>query len=653
VFNPFTLPFLAAAGPYWASTLQIFFHGGVAATGVWALARRLGAGPAPAMVGGLAFAFSPLMVGLSCEPPPFEAAAWSGWMVWAAHGLSGRKAWRLLPPLSAFFALSLLSGAPETSLWQGLFAACAAVWWGGRKAAVRAGLALLAGGGVAAVALLPAAEFIAHSGRVAGMASLGWSTSWSQLLSVVLPNADVPRDTTYWGSEQRLLVPCFAGSLVALFAVSARLRGRRALPFAVAGLLLAALALGAHFAPAAWFLQWGPFRLSRFPVKYLLGTAFSLAVLTSLGLQRLSRARSLARGLRALPVPVLAVAAFLAAGVDWARSGAARGAVWCLVWSAAAAGVWAISRRGRTSAQRASLLAGVCGAELVVAACTFVPLAFLPPRALAGAASLATYLREHHAGRLSIQGEAAPAVEANAAAPVQDAEREILRRTQNLEAITYVASDLEAIGGDGAIAPAHSARLAACDARACRDLLGVSDYVDTQAPFPDAREVSFPGLRSLYETTTAYPRAFLTQSSVVASDDAALAALAAPDTPSRRTAFLSAGENLASPCVSPTPALRRGGPNRLEIDLDACAEQYLVVAESDFPGWRARLDGTEVPIVRTDVALRGIRVPAGHHHLDLRYFPLSFAVGAAVSLLSISALALCVRRQRIGAQRSV
>jgi uncharacterized membrane protein YfhO len=48
-------------------------------------------------------------------------------------------------------------------------------------------------------------------------------------------------------------------------------------------------------------------------------------------------------------------------------------------------------------------------------------------------------------------------------------------------------------------------------------------------------------------------------------------------------------------------------------------------------GWRAFVDGREVPILPTDHALRGVPLPVGEHTVTLRYDPLSLRVGIGIS----------------------
>jgi uncharacterized membrane protein YfhO len=67
------------------------------------------------------------------------------------------------------------------------------------------------------------------------------------------------------------------------------------------------------------------------------------------------------------------------------------------------------------------------------------------------------------------------------------------------------------------------------------------------------------------------------------------------------------------------------------------------------PGWRATVDGRPVSLEPFAGAMLELRVPAGRHSVELRYWPRSFTAGivvAAVTLvvLLVSVLASLTRR---------
>ena len=63
-----------------------------------------------------------------------------------------------------------------------------------------------------------------------------------------------------------------------------------------------------------------------------------------------------------------------------------------------------------------------------------------------------------------------------------------------------------------------------------------------------------------------------------------------------------------------------------------------MLTDSWFPGWKATVDGHDVPIERVDYLIRGVPVPAGAHRVEFRYQPASWRAGWILSLLALIAI---------------
>ena len=74
--------------------------------------------------------------------------------------------------------------------------------------------------------------------------------------------------------------------------------------------------------------------------------------------------------------------------------------------------------------------------------------------------------------------------------------------------------------------------------------------------------------------------------------------------------------------------------NLVEAEVLSTIPAMLVFSEVFYPGWRARLDGAEVPVYRVNYLQRGVWVPAGEHVLRLTFSPFFWILGAWISLLS-------------------
>ena len=79
------------------------------------------------------------------------------------------------------------------------------------------------------------------------------------------------------------------------------------------------------------------------------------------------------------------------------------------------------------------------------------------------------------------------------------------------------------------------------------------------------------------------------------------------------------------------------GLRELELAVDTAQPAYLATSEVHFPGWRAWINGAETPIYYTNVAFRGLWVPAGQHRVTMRFEPALLAWCCMISALAWAA----------------
>ena len=84
---------------------------------------------------------------------------------------------------------------------------------------------------------------------------------------------------------------------------------------------------------------------------------------------------------------------------------------------------------------------------------------------------------------------------------------------------------------------------------------------------------------------------------------------------------------------------------RLEVHTDAPG--WLFVADSWYPGWRARVNGEDRTVYPAQLTGKAVRLDAGLNRVRLRYAPLSFRIGAYISLATVLAFALIALRARL------
>lgn len=80
-------------------------------------------------------------------------------------------------------------------------------------------------------------------------------------------------------------------------------------------------------------------------------------------------------------------------------------------------------------------------------------------------------------------------------------------------------------------------------------------------------------------------------------------------------------------------------PNLLRYRFSASTDQLAVFSEIYYPkGWKAFIDGVEVPIFRVNYLLRGLILPAGSYEVVFKYHPESYYKGGMISRIASSVL---------------
>lgn len=73
----------------------------------------------------------------------------------------------------------------------------------------------------------------------------------------------------------------------------------------------------------------------------------------------------------------------------------------------------------------------------------------------------------------------------------------------------------------------------------------------------------------------------------------------------------------------------------IRYTFNAAAPQFGVFSEIYYDrGWKAFIDQKEVPIIKTNYALRGLFIPAGKHDIEFRFEPSAYKQGNIISLIS-------------------
>ncbi len=665
-FSPFTWPSLVL--PFWWSlavvaALKLF----AAALGTFLLGRALGMGDVAAFLAGLAFAFGLWFVTWLSWPLD-SVWAWLPWLLWLADRVVRRPGPGPVAGLALVIALQFFGGHPESSFHVLAAAALFSLLplsRAGRAAAPRAigrlALGLAAGAALAAVAVLPFADLLRHSADLSSRDERQPVTvAFKYVLGLALPE--------YWGRPTSVISEPFVnarawyvGALPLLLAGLALLRGgRERLAIAGAALVCLLVATGvqpffeiAHHVPG--FSQSHNTRLGVF-------VALGLALLAGWGLDDLLRG-------------------------DGASSAAARGGACGRRRAARGRGRAPGAGGGLGEALRVAWgFATPSGDEVLPRAALLI---WLP---LAGAGALLVWLRA--AGRLAPVAFAALAlaltgidlaragVGQNPAIPVDHAEQpatgadplppvaraRALRRRRRRPA----SCPADPAQRRHALRDRRRARLRLSRRAALRDVLGARDRAARPARLHPGRRdrerdasgaagarparawPTCSGRRTMtrmqdltpayagpdavvYENPAAVPRAFVVgRARVVGSADAALDAVAAPGFDAREEAIVE--RPVGALGGSGEARVDEAAPERMRVTAAARGEALLVTSDVFLPGWKATVDGREVPLERVDYLLRGVRLPAGTHRVEFTYAPWSWTAGWIVSLLAALAL---------------
>ena len=185
------------------------------------------------------------------------------------------------------------------------------------------------------------------------------------------------------------------------------------------------------------------------------------------------------------------------------------------------------------------------------------------------------------------------------------------------------------------------------------NLLSVTDLIVSPGEPPLRRpglEVAYRGRDAVvYRNSNALPRVFVVgRQRTVGSEREALAAATAPGFDGRRVAVTErelpglpqdAGGQAS---LSGSARLVSYEPERVVARASAQSPGLLVLTDVHYPGWKARVDGRDVPIERVDYLLRGVPMPAGTHEVEFRYEPASFRAGWIISAVSTLAVLIAL-----------
>ncbi len=663
LWNPYVLcgvPFLAAAQPallYPANAIflalptaqalnwSFVLHVLLAGLAAYVLALVLGAEWVGAAVGGCAYMLSATVVHRlhAGHLPQLCVLAWFPLGLAAVERFvaTGRLRWAVSAGLVAAMQITAghlqLAAYAQGFAWLYLllrskecFATARVRPW---RVAAGLGLMLLLPAALSAAQLLPAAEYAGLSVRrhMAGSLSTRGPLAPLQLLTLLTPDFFGGVRSPYWGYGYFWGATCYVGAATLALAIAGlwhRPRGRVAALVALA-LLSVALAMGPHtpvFGLAAKAVP--ALRLFRGAAWFTFAAALALCMLASLGASVLHERR---RGLAATLVGVGVLGLLLAAAGLWLTTRPSVPAWWAelLRSRVAEAQPGEMARLPGLDELPATLAAAgqsvlLAGLWLMAGAAAALFAHRKPTLGLAVvfaivAADLVFYgskfLTTFDSRRCHLPREAAALLKDKPPGRVLAPEIGLLNRG--------MPDRISTIDGFDAIMPYYVAgTLAAASSRPVRFAVTL-DKVGPLTRLLNGRYLLYrpgaapKGMRLLlrtkqydvWEDPAAVPRAFVERE----------------------------GKRLGAAKVI------RDAAHTVRVDVDApAAGSRLVLSDTDYPGWRAYVAGRRATVVRAHGMLRAVALdpaPAGLPTLvRFAYHPLSFLVGAFISLLACAGL---------------
>jgi hypothetical protein len=653
-----------------------------AASGAWIAARTLGASPVAALGAAFTFGLSGFVLGMAGNTQYLMSAATGPWAVAGlVHASGPSRGWAAG---AASVAALALAGDPGALAAFSLAGAVLALRAGGRGSVGPVALSCLAGLGLAAVQLAPAAVHLADTARGHGLLQPDdvrrWALAPWRLLELVAPGFLVGRPTSYVAPVFAALdgatpdrfpfVPSvFVGGATLALAAAGAARTAWARWLAGLALLFLWFSLG-HRAGSQQLLSWVPiWGVLRYWEKMVAPLTLCLALAAAAGIDALAEGggRPLGRG------SLLGLcAALVALGVVALPSSEA----------------FLFPRVEAAGLARTRLLAGLLHAALALLGLAMVAwLASRRPRAAAWAAVALLWLQStaaspfalHPGSRAALAARPPPLSAAppgpRLAAPLgcdHDAGQGDLdaidllnlceRRTGRPS--TNAEPGVDSFPTYSALAPGRWERVLRSGPYFWPIARRLSTTHVLSRPPASALEaqvlraaVSGAGPPALldggallaFEVPHRPWASFAPSARSVPGPDAALPALAGELDAGSATVVVEAGGPL--PPLSPGRVLsvdRR--PEEVTIVAESSGEALLVVNDAWAAGWRGWLDGGEVEILPADVLARAVRWPAGRHELRMRYRPPGLLLGMGITLATLGAMVvLAATKRRRGA----
>jgi hypothetical protein len=155
-------------------------------------------------------------------------------------------------------------------------------------------------------------------------------------------------------------------------------------------------------------------------------------------------------------------------------------------------------------------------------------------------------------------------------------------------------------------------------------------------------ELIFDKELKVYQNKKVMPRAFIAYNyRVIQNEKDLLQILDSPDFNPRETVILNSDIKKPRGPVSPHRVeIIKYSPLEIKIDVYTERPGILVLSDSFYPGWLAKVDTCPVKIFQAYSVFRAIPLSEGSHRVIFRYLPISFILGCSITIITLSVIIL-------------
>lgn len=186
----------------------------------------------------------------------------------------------------------------------------------------------------------------------------------------------------------------------------------------------------------------------------------------------------------------------------------------------------------------------------------------------------------------------------------------------------------------------------------CKEILNLFNVKYLISSF-SLRDEDFKLIRGgkvkIYENLGVLPRAYLVPKAIMLkNDEEVLKTIQEVNFNPKKSILITQGEykkaqndfiknekNLPIESFRGKVKILKYSANCVEIITDGNDSSFLVLVDNYYPGWRVYVNGSEKNIIRVNYNLRGVVVPRGESKVQFIFNPMSFRIGAAISLLTL------------------